>query len=145
MTQIRIYLLRIYLYWTHSIILPVKMKKDKPYHHVRFRWWTRIKLDEISEDFQDEYDVVMKSMIADELEMAIHKDDRNELKVQSDTINAFLSPFRAVLSQKETKALTMRDLELRKKVIELYPRNRPTPLPWLFLPEPAFETANNAS
>ncbi len=75
-------------------------------------------------------------------EVAIHKDDRSELEVKSDTLVALLSSFRAVLSQREPAPFTPRDMELRKRVIELYPRERPTPFPWMFGHEPNFEKAN---
>ena len=50
-----------------------------------------------------------------------------------------LSPMRAVLSQKEAAPFTKKDVELRKKVLEFYPRSRPTPFPWQFISEPEYE------
>jgi hypothetical protein len=120
------------------------MKKNEAYHHVRFRWWTRVLLKEESENFEDKFQVEFEEKPVDRLETAIHKDDRNELKVKSDTLIAYLSPFRAVLNQKKKAPFTSRDMELRNRIIELYPRERPTPFPWLYSPEPAFETVSEA-
>ena len=33
----------------------------------------------------------------------------------------------------------VRDMELREKVLKMYPRGRPTPFPWEFSSEPKFE------
>ena len=62
-----------------------------------------------------------------------------ELKVGADTLNAILSIFSGTLYQKEAVPFTTRDVELRKKVLEMYPRSRPTPFPWSFSDEPKFE------
>jgi hypothetical protein len=115
------------------------MEKNEAYHHVRFRWWTRVQLEQELENFQDQFEVVFEVKPVDKLETAIHKDDRNEMKVKSDTLTAYLSPFRVVLNQKKKAPFTSRDVELRKRIIEIYPRERPTPFPWLFSPESAFE------
>jgi hypothetical protein len=39
----------------------------------------------------------------DVIEISLHKDDRDEILVESDTLIAFLSGFRAVVSQKMSK------------------------------------------
>ena len=115
------------------------MKNNEPYYHTRFRWWTRVELDKVSEDLKNEYDTVMKPRIADEHELGFQKDDRSELEVKSDTLTAFLSPFRVILFQKKKAPFTSRDMELRNKVIELYPREKAIPFLWPFGSEPAFE------
>jgi len=76
----------------------------------------------------------------EEHEISIFKDIRSELEVKSETLLAHLSPFRAVLSKKKPIPFTSKDMELRKRVIELYPHERPTPFPWEFSKEPHFET-----
>jgi len=63
------------------------------------------------------------------------------LKVSADTLSAMLSRFRALLYQKEAAPFTARDMELRKKVLELYTRDRSTPFLWGFRSEPKFEIA----
>jgi len=113
----------------------------EPYHYVRFRWWSRVDLKKVSEDLSELFRVEMFVPPSGERELVFRKDEREELKVSADTLTAWLSVFRAVLSQKEAAPFTARDLELRKKVLELYPRSRPTPFPWLFGHEPKFEVA----
>lgn len=83
----------------------------------------------------------MNTKPSNELEMSLMKDERNELKISADTLTVILSKFRAVLYQKEATPFTASDVELRKKVLELYPRNSPTPFPWSFTFEPKFEIA----
>ena len=95
----------------------------------------------VSEDLSELFSVEMFVPPSDERELVFKKDERKELKVSADTLTARLSVFRAVLTQKEAAPFTARDLELRKKVLGLYPRSRPTPFPWLFSHEPKFEVA----
>ena len=71
--------------------------------------------------------------------ISIVRDERDELKVHLDTLGAIFSRFRAVLFLKESALFTERDVRLRKRILELYPRNRPTPFPWEYSAEPKFE------
>jgi hypothetical protein len=48
--------------------------------------------------------------------------------VRADTLNAFLTAYRAILFQKETAQLTPVDRELLDYILENYPRVRDTPL-----------------
>ncbi len=41
----------------------------------------------------------------------------------------------------EAEPFTARDMELRRRMMELYPRKRPTPFPFMFGREPEFEVA----
>jgi hypothetical protein len=52
--------------------------------------------------------------------------------VKADTLITFLSSFRAVLSQQESNPYTEKDVKLRERILDLYPRNMPSPFPWLF-------------
>lgn len=52
--------------------------------------------------------------------------ERERIRVHADTLVARLSPFRAVLFQRKLEPFTERDKELRKKILDLYPRHRPT-------------------
>lgn len=112
------------------------------YHYVRFRWWTRVDLEKLSVEFANKFSIKTTGIPSVEQELTLWKDDRNELEVKADTLTAFISSFRAVLFQKKPSPFTSRDVELRKKIIELYPRARPTPFPWGFGEEPKFEIAN---
>ena len=111
------------------------------YKYVRFRWWERIDLKKLSEDLGRSFSVEKLIQPSDEQGIFLFKDERDELKVSADTLSVMLSCFRAVLYQKEASPFTVRDIELRKKILELYPRNRPTPFPWMFSHESKFEIA----
>jgi hypothetical protein len=78
------------------------------------------------------------------VDLAVFKDFREELKIEADNIKAFLSPQRAVLFQKEPAPFTAKDMELRKRILELYPRDRITPIPIFFNREPEFEIAEGS-
>jgi len=113
-----------------------------PYHYARFRWWKNIDLTEAAEELAKDFAVKRIAMPeGTPHEIAPYQDERDVLIVRADTLMATLSATHAVLSQKESAPFTSRDLELRKKILELYPRNRPTPFPWSFSIEPKFEVA----
>ncbi len=102
----------------------------KAYHYVRWRWWIKLDLEEVSEELsKKKYEVELFERPSYELELTYRKDERAELLVRSDTLRVYLSPLRAVLFQKEPAPFTPKDLELRNRVIELYPKERPTPSP----------------
>ena len=108
------------------------------YSYVRFRWWDPVNLDKAVEELSG---FKVKKIIQEKggEDISLYRDLRDEVEVEADTLQAFLSPFRAVLNQKEAKPFTARDLELREKVMKMYPRGRPTPFPWEFSSEPKFE------
>jgi hypothetical protein len=110
------------------------------YHYVRFRWWSRLDLEGLSEELSQKYDVKSLDLPSYELELTYRKDERDEYLVKSDTLTVFLGPFRAVMSQKKSAPFTPSDVELRSRIIELYPHDRPILLPWNFGSEPRFET-----
>ncbi len=112
---------------------------SEPYHHVRFRWWERADIDKIAEKIRESYSVDMKHWPRDNHDLSLRKDDRDELVVSADTLTAYLSGFKVVLFQKRAAKLTRRDAELREKVGEMYPHDRPTPFPWSFSLETKFE------
>ncbi len=90
-------------------------------------------------EFENDYDVGLKFPPRDDTGISIQAESARELRVRSDTLTAFMSPFRVVLAQRERAPFTRRDMYLRGRVIELYPQSRPTPFPWLFSGEPEFE------
>ena len=114
------------------------MRKDEPYHFVRFLWAARVDL-EAKEEALAEYVIGWRNPPETESKMHLHLYNLRELKLKADTLNAFISLTRAVLFQKERAPFTPRDMELRKKILEIYPRNRPTPFPFLINDEPKFE------
>jgi len=108
------------------------------YSYVRFRWWDPVDLDKAVEEFSSfkTKKIVRKTV---DQEISLYRDQRDEVEVEADTLQALLSTFRVVINQKETKPFTARDIELREKVLKMYPRGRPTPFPWEFSSEPKFE------
>ena len=109
-----------------------------PYHHVRWRWWSRVDLKKLVVLFEESFKVDQINFPTGRSDASLYTDDRMEIIVSADTLTAYLSLFRAVLNQKESASFTEKDLELRKKVREIYTHDRPTPFPWSFLPEPKF-------
>jgi hypothetical protein len=108
------------------------------YSYVRFRWWDPVDLDKAVEEFSG---FKTKKIVREKVgqEISLYSDQRDEVEVEADTIQALLSSFRVVINQKETKPFTVRDMELREKILKMYPRGRPTPFPWEFSSEPKFE------
>ena len=110
------------------------------YHYVRHVWWSPVDVDGLAERFEG-YDLVMREPPEDPTKMSIQSYNLKELWVRSDTVTAFLSPFKAVLAQRELKPFTRRDMELREKVFEIYTCDRSTPFPFMVSSEPKFEVA----
>jgi len=108
------------------------------YHYVRHRWWGQADVDGLVEVFGD-YELELKKPPEDLNKLSIQGYNLKELWVKSDTLMAFLSPHRAVLSQRMRTPFTGRDMELRRRVFKLYPRSRPTPLPFNVNTEPDFK------
>ena len=113
----------------------------KPYHYVRFNWWRRVDLDEAAEELGKEFSVRMVRIPWDARMVSLDQSMNEELRVRADTLAAFLTPFKVVLFQKEAAPFTASDMALRKRMMELYPRERPTPFPIMFASEPKFEEA----
>ena len=115
------------------------MSRGEPYHYVRFIWWGIVDVEGFQTEFGDDHEVRLVLPPEDESKTSIHIENVKELRVKADTLSAFLSPTRAVLSQKERAPFTRKDLKLREKVLEIYPHSRPTPLPFMVGDEPKFE------
>jgi hypothetical protein len=100
----------------------------KPYYYVRFKWFKGIDLIEVTRELQIKFSVEETSTLekgffdAEEFPFS----ERDRVSVKADTLAARLSPFRAILYQKKLEPFTERDMELRKRILELYPRSRPT-------------------
>lgn len=111
----------------------------KPYHYVRFNWWKRVDLDEVAGELGEKFSVKLVRIPWDERAVSLDQEMNEELRVKADTLNAFLTPFKVVLFQKKAAQFTAIDAELRERMMELYPRDRPTPFPFMFGTEPKFE------
>lgn len=94
-------------------------------------------LEGASEELGKSYEV--KKVEYTEDPSSLYKEDRREIVVKADTLTASLSLFRAVLNQEKPAPFTAKDKQLRNKIHEFYPHDRPTPFPWSFNPEPKFD------
>lgn len=112
-----------------------------PYYYVKFRWLHGLDMKEVARGLGEDFGVETLNVPYDIRDLTLYKDHREELRVAADTLLALLSPTRAVLYQKESASFTARDMELRRRILELYPRSRVTPLPIFFRDEPRFEIA----
>jgi hypothetical protein len=110
---------------------------SKPYSHVMFRWWDTVDLDKAKKELEESYTVKEVDYLKDP--ESIYKEDRREIVAEADTLKASLSLYRVVLDQMKVAPFTVRDKELRDRMHELYPHDRPTPFPWSFNPEPKFD------
>jgi hypothetical protein len=120
------------------------MRKDEPYHFVRFLWAARVDLIDMEKELS-EYVIGWRFPPETESKMHLHLYNLRELKLKADTLNVFISLTRAVLFQLDRAPFTAKDMELRKRIFRLYPRNRPTPFPFLVHDEPLFEVQEAVS
>jgi hypothetical protein len=116
----------------------------RAYHYVRWRWWDRIDVDGLAEELSEEYDVRAIPDHGWDLELTYMKEMRDRYLIKSDTLTVFLSIFRVVMTQKKPAPFTERDVKLRERMLELFPEERPTFLPWQFSTEPEYETVEGA-
>ncbi len=101
---------------------------ESPFFGVRFRWWRPFDLDGFARDYGEKYEIENVPLYVGKWSIDVFGDARREFLVRSDTLNAFLTAYRAILFQKETVPLTPADRELLDYVLENYPRVRDTPL-----------------
>ena len=111
----------------------------KPYFHIRYTWWDTIDLDEVRKDLESQFEVTELFVPSSCWEMALFPYHREHLQVRADNLSARLAHMRAVLYQREWAPFTERDVELRRKIREIYGRDLMTPLPLAFRTEPEFE------
>ena len=114
------------------------MDKREPYHFVRFLWTGSMDLDEMEKEFE-EYVVGWRIPPESFSKMDVHIYNLKELKLKADTLGVYVSITRAILFQKTPAKFTKKDIELRKRIFEIFPRNRPTPFPFLVVDEPKYE------
>lgn len=126
---------------TYEFLQVKGMSEEKPYLYARFVWWRAHNLEKLAMKLKERFTLVGTTIFGrkEESELALLKGAREEIAVKADTLSVRLSAYRAVLSQKEKAPFTQKDMELRETILNLYPRDRPTPLPWSFSSEPSFE------
>jgi len=114
----------------------------RKYSYVRYTWWSEVGIDELSDELSQMFEV--KPLGYPEItehELSLYKEVRDEILVKADTLGAYISRVRAVLFQRDRAPFTSRDMELRRRLLEVYPRDRPSPFPWGFSNEEPFEVA----
>lgn len=97
-------------------------------------------LDKVAEKLKDEFEISKREMPSEGQEISLYKDQRDQIVVVADTLQASLGNFRANLSQTEAKHFTEKDQKLREMIFEIYTHARPTPFPWSWVPEPEYKT-----
>jgi len=102
--------------------MSVEQKDTKPYFFVRFRRDRGVDLKVLAEELESRFEVEWFSIERTKEEFSLFKDESVELKVRADTLRAFVSSVRVVLYQKVRSPFTLRDLELRMKIMEWFPR-----------------------
>lgn len=117
----------------------------EPYYYVRFKWFKRADMGGAKRELEESFQVTSLRAHRGGRDIDLSPFEREELRVRADTLAAYLSPFRAVLFQREATPFTRRDLELRDVLFRIYPRDVPSPLPMFYMDEPKFEVADELS
>lgn len=101
-------------------------------------------IDELSGELSTEFEIKHRPNPSNpRYEFSLFPEARREILVMADTLKAYISRFRAVLFQRDRAPFTPRDMELRRRLLEVYPRDRPSPFPWAFSDEEPFEVAEH--
>ncbi len=101
--------------------------KQQCLYKTLYRWWKPLDLDEFASSFREVFEISFRPDLVAEEKIDIFSRDRREMRVCADTVSALLSPYRAVLYQREPSKLTERDRRLLEVIREAYPRGRYTP------------------
>jgi hypothetical protein len=102
--------------------------EESPFFEIRFRWWQPFDLDGFIRDHGEKYEIEIRPLYVEKWSIDVFGDVRREFLVRADTLNTFLTAYRAILFQRETAPFTPVDRELLDYVLENYPRVRDTPL-----------------
>lgn len=102
--------------------------EESPFFEVRFRWWQPFDLDGFVRDQSEKYEIEIRPLYVGKWSIDVFGDARQEFLVRADTLNTFLTAYRAILFQKEMAPLTPMDRELLNYILKNYPRVRDTPL-----------------
>jgi hypothetical protein len=102
-------------------------REPRPYFRVRFRWWRPFDVRKFAEEMKGAYEVEVR----DEIDMGdridLFRDFRVEMRVRADTLQAFITPYKAIMFQDEVAPLSQMDYELERLVLKRYPYVRDTP------------------
>jgi hypothetical protein len=98
------------------------MQLGRPYYSVQFNWGYRpINIKEVAKKLSRTFNVEWIIMVKRKRDEAFASD---WIKVSANTLNAYLLPWRTIIFQKKPLPFTQRDIELREKLLALYPRRR---------------------
>jgi hypothetical protein len=109
------------------------------YRYIRYRWEKGNDMEALEPVLSEEFGVARRLFPGSNIEVSLFKEDRLELIVTGDRMRVHMNAHRAILSQFEDGAFTEHDMRLRERILELYPRSRPTPFPWGHSFEPDYE------
>ena len=103
-----------------------RIKDIEPYSYARYTWSKNVNVDKEAKQLGSDFEIkpINTPELSDQ-EVAIYKTTRKEIIVKADTVGAIIGTFRAILYQKDKAPFTTRDLLLRQKILELYPRTSP--------------------
>lgn len=96
---------------------------QKPYRYTRFRWLKKVDINKVAKELGEKFTV--EELLTSPPRLSIGY--REKIKIKADTLTVRLSPFRAILYQREPERFTEKDMELRKRILELYPRSKSEP------------------
>ena len=118
---------------------------EKPYYFIRYEWYDRVDLDALAKELEESFIVELRPQPSGSLDLSIYRKEREGLKVTGDSLSVFLYPFKAVLFQREPAPFTPRDLMLRRRILELYRRNRSSILATSIHREPNFQISEKGA
>ena len=101
--------------------------------------------DKVAAEHEETFQVEQLSRSFDEKESNVHKHEGEKLKVLADLLGSLLSPYRAVLNQREPAKFSANDMKLREKMLKRYPRITASFFLWHFVKEPKFLVANETN
>jgi len=109
------------------------------YRFVRFTWLERRDLEALGREMSDLFEVTTLLVPTDDWDIIPSPFEREGLRVRADTLTARLAPMRATIFQRENAPFTERDMELRRRILEIYPRDRGSPFALGVTDEPKFD------
>ncbi len=116
------------------------------YYFIRYEWFQRVDLDALAKEMEEDFVVELRPMPTGPVDLSPYKFDRDGLKISADTLAVFTYPFKAVLFQREPAHFTSKDLKLRNRILELYPKNKSSLLSiGAAYSEPKFQVAEEPS
>lgn len=102
-----------------------------PYSHVALSAWGKLHdVKKLSEELQEDFTFV-KTLLPERKSIVVISELKGavpEIELKADTLFVLIAPNRAVLFQKKCGPFTKKDVELRKKILELYPCKLSLPL-----------------